>query len=69
MDNDAKEYEIIILPTYYTWNLNTWGSDGTFAYNFKTAYGIDKEAPLVYVSRKNVNINLDDLNVSSKLRG
>lgn len=69
LDNDAKEYEIIILPTYYTWNLNTWGSDGTFAYNFKTAYGIDKEAPLVYVSRKNVNINLDDLNVSSKLRG
>ena len=69
LDNNAKEYEIIILPVYYTWNLNTWGSDGDFAYNFKKAYGIDRDAQLVYVSKKDVDINLDDLNVSSKLRG
>ena len=24
IENNAKEYEIIILPGYYTWNLNTW---------------------------------------------
>ena len=69
LDNNAKEYEIIILPVYYTWNLNTWGSDGDFAYNFKKVYGIDRDAQLVYVSKKDVDINLDDLNVSSKLRG
>lgn len=69
IENNAKEYEIIILPGYYTWNLNTWGSDGDFAYNFKAAYGINKEAPLIYVFRDDVKINIDKLDISSDLRG
>lgn len=64
----AEKYEIIILPGYYVWNLNTWGSEGDFAYNFKRAYGIKEDAELIYVKRSDVNIDLDALNVSSKLK-
>lgn len=54
--NNYEEYKIIILPSYFTWNLNTWGSEGEFAYNFKRAYGIDREAKLIYVKKKDVNL-------------
>lgn len=61
LENDSKEFEIIILPGYYTWNLNTWGSDGDFAYSFKEFYGINKEAKLIYVNNKNTKVDVDKL--------
>ena len=69
LEQETKEYKILILPSYYTWNLNTWGSDGDFANNFKRAYGIDEDAKLIYVNMRDVQIDIDKLDVSSKLRG
>ena len=52
---NKENYEIIIIPNYYAWNLNVWGSDGPFALNFKRAYGIEEKAKLTMVSLKDVN--------------
>ena len=60
--------EVIILPSYFTWNLNTWGSDGDFAYNFKSAYGIPRNAELIYVKKSDVKVNIDSLQSSPKMR-
>ncbi len=68
-ENNAKEYEIIILPGYYTWNLNTWGSEGEFADNFRRVFGIADGMQLIYVNRKDVQVDIDKLDVSSKLGG
>lgn len=67
IENGASKYEIIILPSYFTWNLNTWGSDGDFAYKFKAAYGMKEDAELIYIKRDDVKINLDRINNSSKI--
>lgn len=69
LEKGKKDIEVIILPGYYTWNLNTWGSDGDFAYNFKKAFAIDKEALLIYVKREDIDIDVSRLNVSSKMEG
>ncbi len=52
---NKKDYEIIIIPDYYAWNLNVWGSDGPFALSFKSAYGIDQNANLIMVPLKDIN--------------
>ena len=67
--NKTKEYEIIILPGYYTWNLNTCASDSEFADSFKLVYGIDSDTKLNYIYREDAKINVDKLDVSSKLKG
>ena len=69
LENRATEIEVIILPSYYTWNLNTWGSDGDFAFNFKAAYGIDKDMELIYVSKDEASVDVDEIKSSSKLKG
>jgi hypothetical protein len=69
IENKADKYEIIILPSYFTWNLNTWGSDGDFAYKFKWSYGIPDDAELIYVYKKDVKVNLDKINSSTKRKG
>ena len=69
LENSAKEIEVIILPSYYTWNLNTWGSDGDFAYNFKAAYGIDRDMELIYVSKDDTSVDVDKIEASSKMKG
>ena len=69
LENRANEIEVIILPGYYTWNLNTWGSDGDFAYSFKDAYGIDRDMELIYVSKNDTAVDVDKIKSSSKLKG
>lgn len=69
LENDAKDIEVIILPGYYTWNLNTWGSDGDFAYSFKDAYGIDREMELVYVSKDDTSVDVNKIKSSSEMKG
>lgn len=64
----TDKIEVIILPSYFTWNLNTWGSDGDFAYNFKAAYGIPRDAELIYVKKSDAKVNVDLLNNSSKMK-
>ena len=66
LENDAKEYEIILLPSYYAWNLNVWGSEGDFAYSFKKAYGIPKEAKLIFLLKNDTSIKVDKLKTSEK---
>lgn len=67
--NGAEKYEILILPRYYTWNLNTWGSDGDFAYSFKKAYGIKKDAELIYVNKETASVDVNKIKASSKMKG
>ncbi len=55
LENNSEVYDIIILPGYYTWNLNTWGSDGDFAHNFKKYYGIGENLELKYVNYDDVD--------------
>ena len=69
IENNREEYDIIILPGYWCWNLNTWGSDGDFAFKFKSAYGIDTNAKLNYVDLKDVKIDISKFKTSSKLNG
>lgn len=68
LENRATEIEVIILPSYYTWNLNTWGSDGDFAYNFKSAYGIDRDMKLIYVSKDEASVDVKRIKASSKMK-
>lgn len=58
LENGAEQIEIIVLPGYYTWNLNTWGSTGDFAYAFKKAYGIDRDAELIYVYKDDIDLDV-----------
>ena len=68
IQHNVKEYEIIILPGYWMWNLNTWGSDGYFALAFKKTYGIPKDAELIYVKKNEARINVNKLKNSSKMK-
>ena len=68
LKNNYEKIDVIILPGYWTWNLNTWDSDGGFAYNFKKSYGIKKDTELNYVREKDVKINLKKLKTSSKIK-
>lgn len=47
-----KEIEVIITPSYYTWNVTPWGEEGFLVDTFKYVMGIDKKSKLILVTKK-----------------
>ena len=55
--NEKKDtIEVIILPSYYTWNLTPWGEGGIFIDTFKSARGISGDVNIKLVNLKDVKV-------------
>jgi len=50
--NQKKEIEVIITPSYYTWNVTPWGEEGFLIDTFKSVMGIEDNVKLILVTKK-----------------
>lgn len=53
---NMKSIEVIILPSYYTWNLTPWGDGGIFLDTFKNARGISSDTDIRLVKLDSVQV-------------
>ncbi len=68
IENNNDTYELLYLPTYYMWGVDIWSSEGPFAESFKTSYGIPLNARITTVERDKINVDLDNLKTSDKIK-